>query len=306
MKILFCSDPLNARKPDPMYEREVAAVDRLGISWGLINYEVLTDENDPSRAVLRLETNDVVGLAVYRGWMMTPDAYARLYDALLQKGWRLINDPAAYRHCHYLPENYPQIQHCTPKTVWLETTQVPSPRQLEELLRPFGDAPIILKDFVKSRKYEWNEACYIPSAADTPAAEKVVQRFMELQGVHLNRGLVFREFVELEPVAKQLARRPSDAMPLVREYRIFFCNGEPVFSTPYWEEGDYGGETAPLGLFREVGETIRSRFFTMDVARRTNGDWTIVELGDGQVAGLPERVDPQEFYRALRESILRQ
>jgi hypothetical protein len=28
----------------------------------------------------------------------------------------------------------------------------------------------------------------------------------------------------------------------------------------------------------------------------------IVELGDGQVAGLPDNVDPNDFYRALKAS----
>ena len=32
-----------------------------------------------------------------------------------------------------------------------------------------------------------------------------------------------------------------------------------------------------------------SRFFTMDVALRTNGECIIVELGDGQVSGLPDQ-----------------
>ena len=41
-------------------------------------------------------------------------------------------------------------------------------------------------------------------------------------------------------------------------------------------------------------------FFTMDVARRVDGEWLIVELGDGEVAGLPDGADPAAFYRALQ------
>lgn len=37
----------------------------------------------------------------------------------------------------------------------------------------------------------------------------------------------------------------------------------------------------------------------MDVALRDSGDWMIVELGDGQVAGLPDGADSTEFYRAI-------
>src|SRR4029079_14846441 len=49
------------------------------------------------------------GLGVYRGWMLTPHQYRLLYEELEAKGLRLLNDPAAYRHCHHLPESYPAI-----------------------------------------------------------------------------------------------------------------------------------------------------------------------------------------------------
>jgi hypothetical protein len=39
----------------------------------------------------------------------------------------------------------------------------------------------------------------------------------------------------------------------------------------------------------------------MDVAQRRSGDWLIVELGDAQVAGLPDHADVDEFYKALRD-----
>jgi len=37
----------------------------------------------------------------------------------------------------------------------------------------------------------------------------------------------------------------------------------------------------------------------MDVARRRGGDWLVVELGDGHVAGMPEKADVEGFYRGL-------
>jgi hypothetical protein len=83
------------------------------------------------------------------------------------------------------------------------------------------------------------------------------------------------------------------------EYRIFFLDGAPISVTPYWEEGDYAGAAPPVGTFTEVARRVESCFFTLDVARRADGGWMIVELGDGQVAGLPERADPPAFYQAL-------
>lgn len=37
-----------------------------------------------------------------------------------------------------------------------------------------------MKDFVKSRKHDWHEACYVPELADGEQLASVVGRFMEM------------------------------------------------------------------------------------------------------------------------------
>jgi hypothetical protein len=102
-----------------------------------------------------------------------------------------------------------------------------------------------------------------------------------------------------------LATHSRSGMPLTREYRIFWLDGEPLLTVPYWEEGDYSGSEPPLATFRPVAADIPSRFVTMDVAQRAeDGVWQIVELGDGQVAGMPERADVLQFYEALVQHLL--
>jgi hypothetical protein len=39
----------------------------------------------------------------------------------------------------------------------------------------------------------------------------------------------------------------------------------------------------------------------MDIAKTKNGEWIIIELGDGQVAGLPDKVDKLQFYKLARQ-----
>jgi hypothetical protein len=167
------------------------------------------------------------------------------------------------------------------------------------LLSSFGDRPVVVKDYVKSRKHEWDEACYIPSASDRESVERVVKRFLELQGDEVNEGLVFREYVDFLP----LASHSKSGMPLTKEFRLFFLDGRLLYSLEYWEEGDYGGVSPPTGLFDDVAREVQSRFFTMDVAQRLDGGWMIVELGDAQVAGLPDNADVAKFYGALREAV---
>jgi hypothetical protein len=296
MRLLFCCDPLNLRRPDPMYELEVAAAQSVGIDYALIHFEALVYEDNPAKAIRAVTPSDRPEVGVFRGWMMKPESYQRLYEALAGRGIYLVNTPAAYQHCHYLPESYAVIEAYTPKTVWIKGGANISTAERMQLLRPFGSSPIIIKDFVKSRKHEWEEACFIPSAADPNAVERVVSRFLELQGEDLNVGLVFREFLAFEP----LANHSKSGMPLTKEFRLFFLDGKLMHTTRYWEEGDYEDVYPPVDLFSHIAQNVQSRFFTMDVAKRRDEDeWMIVELGDAQVAGLPEYADAEDFYRAL-------
>lgn len=299
MIIVFCSDPLDPRLPDQAYEAEVSAVEHLGIEYTLVSYEALVYEGDASTATRRVRECTGPELAVFRGWMMRPEHYTELFTALGDRGVRLINDPMAYRHVHYLPESYEVIVAHTPRSVWLRTDVVPPTHQLMELLYPFDSAPLVLKDFVKSRKHEWAEAAYIHSASDPEAVERVVRRFLDLQGEDLNEGLVFREYVEFEP----LATHSKSGMPLTKEYRIFILDGEPLYSVEYWEEGDYEGVMPPTGYFADPARAVRSRFFTMDIAQRRDGEWMIVGLGEAQVAGLPDRANVLEFYETLQNRL---
>jgi hypothetical protein len=299
MLLIYCLDPLARGQPDAAFVGEVSAAEQLGLPRALINFEALVYDGDAQRAVRAVPAASQPELAVFRGWMLRPEQYAQLYAALSDRNVRLINDPATYRHCHYLPESYARIVAWTPQTVWLPLApndEPPSGNMLRALLAPFGDRPLIVKDYVKSRKHEWLEACFIPSAADLGTVERVVRRFLDLQGDDLAGGLVFREYVAFVP----LAIHARSGMPLTREYRIFWLDGEPVLTAPYWEEGDYRGVKPPIDSFRPTATAISSRFFTMDVAERAdNGAWQIVELGDGQVAGIPERASMAELYEAL-------
>jgi hypothetical protein len=167
------------------------------------------------------------------------------------------------------------------------------------LLEGFGDRPVILKDFVKSQKHYWREACYIPSASDRKADERVMTRFLELQGPDLNAGLVFREFVAFECRPQE----DSNGMPLTREYRVFALDGQPLIVCANGDADDERDVHPPIEKFGDIMRQVRSRFYTMDLARLVNGEWMVVELGDAQVAGLPETLKVSEFYTRLQAGL---
>ena len=300
MRIIFCEDPLDYRQVDAMYQAEADAAQALGIPYSRISFEALTT-GAPHLTVKRIPASESIEDALYRGWMLKPDQYRQLYDALLDRGLRLINTPDMYRHTHHLPESYDIIAGHTPRSVWLKVGPNFTLDDVHTALKPFGDLPVIVKDYVKSQKHYWYEACYIPDAADRQHVKRVVSRFLELQGDDLNEGLVFREFVEFQP----LTQHSRSDMPLTQEYRVFVADGRPIFDTRYWSEGEYADVHPELSQFEPVMQQVNSRFYTMDIARLSNGTWMIVELGDGQTAGLADHVNVGDFYQALSEKVIR-
>lgn len=222
---------------------------------------------------------------------MTPAQYAALHEAALRSGRVLVNSPQQYEHGHYLPRSYPLIDEHSPRTVWSESTELPD-------LESFGARAVVLKDFVKSEKHAWLDACFIPDASDRSNVTRVVGNFLALRGAELNGGLVFREFVALE----QVGVHPKSGMPLGRELRQFFFDGRPVLRFNYWDEVAYAFDDALPSWVGEVASRIQSRFFSMDLARTAVGEWLIVELGDGQVSGLPDAIDPAALFGRLLDA----
>jgi len=147
MRLLFCCEPFKLSQPDPDYAREVAAAEEAGLSWNLIDFEVLIAGN-VAQALRRVESTETPELAVYRGWMLRPGQYRDLYDGLAERGLRLINTPEEYRRCHCLPDYYPLIERRTPRSVWTADPTLPS-EQIMALLEPFGSHPVIVKDYVQ-------------------------------------------------------------------------------------------------------------------------------------------------------------
>lgn len=89
MNIIFCSDDLDRRKPDEAYAAEVAALERVGGQYFLVNFDALVNDGDTVKAVRRVPEQAAPALAIYRGWMLKPATYSRLYEALAAKGLRL-------------------------------------------------------------------------------------------------------------------------------------------------------------------------------------------------------------------------
>lgn len=294
--ILFCESPFQANKVDEDFEEQFTAAKENGFETLLFNFEVLTKENELTKATKRIKPSDERVKVIYRGWMLTPKQYALLYNDLRSKNYQLINDPTAYQNCHYLPDSLKFIGGKTPKTVFEKFEHEDSIDKLLEKSKVFGRKPVILKDYVKSEKHDWETACFVADAANTDKLRQTIVNLLELRGKYLNEGIVIREFVALN----DLTVHSKSGMPLTEEYRLFFCNQKLVGIYDYWEEGEYELSRPDTTAFEEIAKKVESDFFSMDIARQKNGTFIIIELGDGQVAGLPDKADSREFFKQLK------
>ncbi|MET9552437.1 ATP-grasp domain-containing protein [Streptomyces sp. NPDC006645] len=279
---LHCGDPLRATRTDPEFTAEAALVRSEGARTALLDHDTLL-AGDTAAAVARVGRDS--GAYWYRGWMIPAERYAALERGLRERGCALLTDAASYRRAHELPGWYETFAHLTPRSVWCARApgEPPSAAELAGLAAPLGDGPAVVKDYVKSRKHEWHEACHVPELTDHAALAATVERLFALQEESLTGGVVLRTYENFVPGG---------------EARVWWLDGEPLLVTAH---PDTPGKTPvpELAAVRAAVRALGCRFVTTDMALRDDGVWRVVEVGDGQVSGLPSGADATELFAAL-------
>ncbi|MGF1430907.1 ATP-grasp domain-containing protein [Kitasatospora sp. LaBMicrA B282] len=306
--ILLPQDPLNPRRVDPHYSYEAQLVRGLGGETALVDHDALL-AGDAVEGVRRVPAG--IGPAWYRGWMLPVTAYAGFVRALADRGCHLLTSAAAYATAHELPGWYSTFEGATPDSVWL-AAHAEEAELAAAVAKLGGQGPAIVKDYVKSRKDEWHEACFIPDLADLPAVARVVDRFVELQGEYLAGGVVLRRFHAFVPPATEPAGGPgrnggagrtggaaANRAARPAEARVWWVDGEPVLTGPHPDTP----EESPAPDLTQVRSLVRMlgcRFVTTDLALRADGGgWMVVEVGDGQVSDLPRGTEVSGLLSSL-------
>jgi hypothetical protein len=289
---IFTEDPISAKKPDMDYEKEYNAAATWSETY-LFSYEDMVDNNELHLRGKQLD----VGEYVYRGWMMKPDQYHEFYNQLEIAGGHLVNAPDEYDYMHMLPNWIRDFEDDTSDSVW---TSDLSDDGINMLLTHFdAGTSVIVKDYVKSRKHEWDEAFFIPDVSDVEHALDVIQTFIERQGADIVGGIVLREYAEL----RSIGTHPVSGMPIAEEYRVFYWRGRVVTVIDYWKNNNVNLPVDILDYIVAVGQRVtNSNFYTIDFAIKSDGTPMIMEMGDGQVSGLQE-YDEIMFYQLLQAQI---
>ena len=282
MELLFPSYPRDLQRPDPDFAPEVEAALAAGFVCRFFDFDAFR----AGEAVRLPEGN---GPLLYRGWMMSDREYADFHARLMTRGWEPVTSPAAYVEAHYLPLAYPKLIGETPRTSWIEGRDEDAAWALYEA--EFRHEGAVIKDWVKSAKHRWREACFLPAGTDRERFSEIFANFLEERATLFEKGIVLREFVPF-----RLLRTDMRGMPVHDEMRLFFWDGEVLL----WPDGTLLVEREPEPHWRALARRFSSRFLSLDVVRDERGAWWVVETGDGQVAGLPGSISPDAFYPALR------
>jgi hypothetical protein len=276
MMLLFPADVMRPRRVDAHFAGEYEAAQRLDRPVALVDHDALA--HDPAAAAARVPGGQV---AIYRGWMLTGQAYAGLEAALAAGGTRLHTTADQYRRGHELPGWYAALAGFTPPSAWTAGT---ARSDFHLARRSLGDGPAVVRDYSKSMKHYWHEATYIPELGDAAAAWAVADRMRELRGDDLAGGFVLRRF--------EAFTGP--------EVRTWWVDGTCRLVTAHPDTPD---QSPPPGLdltvFAPAIAALELPFVTVDLVRRDDGVWRIVELGDGQVSDRPRSTPAEELVGAL-------
>jgi hypothetical protein len=276
--LLVPADPLRPRRPDGHFAAEAAAAAEAGVAVALVDHDALGEPDGAGRAVARVPAGG--GAAIYRGWMLASARYAAFADVLAARGVTLRTSPAQYRRAHELPGWHPALAPVTPDAQW---TAGDAREDFTRACDRLGPGPAVLRDYAKSMKHHWHEAAYIPDTADHTAAWAVAARFRELRGDDFTGGFVLRRFEQLTTA----------------EARTWWTWGACRLITPHPDTpDDQPPPDIDLTPFTPLIQSLTLPFVTADLARRADGTWRLVELGDGQVSDRPATTSPSVLLSA--------
>lgn len=279
--ILFPCEMFSIKQVDSCFQKEFDAATKNG------NFEIIFYDYEKFAESGNLCLNKKVENPIYamlRGWMLNDNQYRDFYEKLISKNIRLITSPEQYCKMHLFPNIYPQILNDTPKMlVYPLGTEV----NLKEIKKNFKR--FMIKDFVKSEK-----GSSIPKFFDSDISEKDffhwLEVFKEYRSKLFTGGICVKEYVDLKKYNGN-----------TNEWRAFYLFGKVLSVSCNSGQQDCVAEV-PIALVEKY-KSLPSPFYTVDFAELSDGSWKIIETGDGQVSGLPDELNADEFFRRVREVI---
>lgn len=205
--------------------------------------------------------------------------YKELEFDLNSQGSKLINSYAQHSYI----ANFSYYQDLEPYTfkTWFRLQDIPE------------QGPFVVKGVTNSKKHEWETKMFAQTKRD---AVKIAVDLMN-DSLIGTQDIIVRKFEELEIVDTGVS-----GLPMANEWR-FFCYQDKILTNGfYWSSTDQRGilDQAGIDLVQTIANQLKDRlnFYVVDVAKKKDGSWVMIELNDGSMSGLSE-CSAEELYSNL-------
>lgn len=218
--------------------------------------------------------------------------YKELEQDLKNIGASLINSYKQYNYVADLQNWYNDIKKYTPQT-WFKIEDIPYNQ----------DGPFILKGATNSRKQLWRTHMFAKNKKD--AIDVMLNLFND--SLLQYQGICIRKY---EPLINY-GEDPITHCPISKEFRFFIINKKIAAGGFYWsnfyEDIKLKPDTSevPLTFINKIIDLIGDNvnFWTLDVAQKVNGEWIVIEIGDGQMSGV-SCCDVEQLYKNLKNYLI--
>lgn len=204
---------------------------------------------------------------------------------------KLINSYEQHKYVADLNNWYADLKDLTPKT-WFSLMDFKTDWNKQD-----SDS-YVLKGLTNSRKFLWGTHMFASTIKDV---DDVYCRLMDDTMIS-EQGICIRQFIPFKNYGKDMQK-----MPVTKEFRVFILNGQILSKGFYWSnhiddiEEKPSADEIPEEFLQDIIQKTKGKvnFFTVDVAQDINDKWWVVELNDGQMAGL-SCIDLDEFYSNMK------
>lgn len=211
--------------------------------------------------------------------------YKELEYDVLSKNSKLVNTLKQYNWIANF-EWYEAVKEFTFET-WFRAQDIPD-----------DGTQFVVKGRTNSRKHEWNRLMF---AENKKRAIEIMLALNE-DSLIAPQGIVFRRYEPL--VTYEIG---INGLHFTNEWRFFFYKETILTYAYYWsmaEETNREITSEALRFVKKVAEIVReySNFFVLDIGEKESGGWVLIEINDGQMAGLSEN-SPETLYQNLKNAI---
>jgi hypothetical protein len=266
--------------PNTINGRELRATVEAARMFGCRIYPIPLDFDvceTAENALAYLPSFDPPVAGIWAGYIPAVERYAAIYVAAAAKGVRLINTPAQYQTAMEFDKFYPLLGALTPESIVLSSVD-----ELSAVAQRL-EFPAFVKGAIKSNKDQGWAAC----VAHDPAELAAIGRSLLARERRSRGKIIVRRLVRFRSIATD-----RQSFPIGREYRVFVHGDDVLAYGFYWDEyrdtvtPSPADEAAIKALSIEAARRVGTPFVAVDIGQSEDGDWTVIEVSDGQFAGL--------------------